>query len=113
MRVSRGVSTREKHRKILKAAKGMQHSRTSSFRLAKQAVIKALRYAYRDRRNKKRSLKSLWITRINAASRENGVSYSVFSKNLKNNNIKLNSKMLSEIATKEPKAFSEIVKVSK
>ena len=69
MRVKRGVPARSKHKKILKAAKGMQHNRTRSFRLAKQAVIRALQYAYRDRRNKKRDLRGLWITRINEIGR--------------------------------------------
>ena len=76
MRVKRGVPARAKHKKILKAAKGMQHYRTRSFRLGKQGVIKALRYSYRDRRNRKRDLRSLWITRINTAARAEGVSYS-------------------------------------
>ncbi|HEX8390420.1 MAG TPA: 50S ribosomal protein L20, partial [Candidatus Saccharimonadales bacterium] len=75
MRVKRGVTARAKHKKILKQAKGMQHNRTRSFRMAKQAVIKALQYAYRDRRNKKRDLRALWITRINAAAREQGMTY--------------------------------------
>ena len=70
MRVKRGVAAHAKHKKILNAAKGMQHARTRSFRLGNQGVIKALRYAYRDRRNKKRDLRALWITRINNASRE-------------------------------------------
>ena len=72
MRVKRGVPAHAKHKKVLKAAKGMQHNRTRSFRLAKQAVVRALQYAYRDRRNKKRDLRALWITRINAAARANG-----------------------------------------
>ena len=76
MRVKRGVAAHAKHKKILNAAKGMQHARTRSFRLGNQGVIKALRYSYRDRRNKKRDLRALWITRINNASRELGLSYS-------------------------------------
>ena len=75
MRVKRGVAARAKHKKILKAAEGMQHNRTRSFRLAKQGVIRALQYAYRDRRNKKRDLRGLWITRINAAARQEGTTY--------------------------------------
>jgi large subunit ribosomal protein L20 len=90
----------------------MQHYRTRSFRLAKQGVIKALRYAYRDRRNRKRDLRSLWITRINNAARENGVSYSVLINALKAKNIALDRKVLAEIAVKEPKAFAEIVKIA-
>ncbi len=110
MRVKRGVTARAKHKKILKAAKGMQHNRTRSFRLAKQAVIRALQYAYRDRRNKKRDLRGLWITRINAAARENGTTYAKLISGLKNANSELDRKVLAELAVSEPKAFSTIVK---
>lgn len=113
MRVKRGVSARAKHKKMLKRAKGMQHNRTRSFRLAKQGVIRALQYAYRDRRNKKRDLRSLWISRINAATRENGTTYGVFISSLKKKNIELDRKVLSEIAVNEPGVFSDIVKASK
>jgi large subunit ribosomal protein L20 len=113
MRVKRGVPAIAKHKKILKLAKGMQHDRTSSFRLAKQAVIKALQYAYRDRRNKKRDLRSLWITRINAAARELGITYGNLISNLKKSNIQIDRKILSELAVSEPKAFAAIVKESK
>jgi len=113
MRVKRGVTARAKHKKILKAAKGMQHNRTRSFRLAKQAVIRALQYAYRDRRNKKRDLRSLWITRINAAARENGTTYGKLIAGLKAKGIELDRKILAELAVNEPKAFSEVVKSSK
>jgi len=110
MRVKRGVTARAKHKKILKAAKGMQHNRTRSFRLAKQAVIRALQYAYRDRRNKKRDLRSLWITRINAAARENGTTYGSLINGLKTKGIELDRKILSELAVNEPAAFSSITK---
>ena len=113
MRVKRGVTARAKHKKILKLAKGMQHSRTRSFRLAKQAVIKALQYAYRDRRNKKRDLRGLWITRINAAARENGLTYAKLIAGLKASNIELDRKILAELAVTEPTAFSEVVKTIK
>ena len=113
MRVKRGVTARAKHKKILKAAKGMQHNRTRSFRLAKQGVIRALQYAYRDRRNKKRDLRSLWITRINAAARENGTTYGKLIAGLKGANIELDRKVLAELAVNEPKAFAEIVKAAK
>ncbi len=113
MRVKRGVPARAKHKKILEAAKGMQHNRTRSFRLAKQAVIRALQYAYRDRRNKKRDLRELWITRINAAARENGVTYGRFIHGLKTAKIELDRKILAELAVKEPKAFTTIVKLAK
>jgi len=110
MRVKRGVTARAKHKKILKLAKGMQHNRTRSYRLAKQAVIRALQYAYRDRRNKKRDLRGLWITRINAAAREHGVTYGKFIANLKAANVELDRKVLAELAVNEPKAFEQIVK---
>lgn len=110
MRVKRGVPARAKHKKILKAAKGMQHNRTRSYRLAKQAVIRALQYSYRDRRNKKRDLRALWITRINAAARENGTTYGKLIAGLKAKNIELDRKVLAELAVNEPKAFAEIVK---
>ncbi len=110
MRVKRGVAARAKHKKILAAAKGMQHNRTRSFRLAKQAVIRALQYAYRDRRNRKRDLRGLWITRINAAAREQGTTYGKLIAGLKAANIELDRKVLAEIAVSEPKAFAAIVK---
>jgi large subunit ribosomal protein L20 len=110
MRVKRGVPARAKHKKILKAAKGMQHNRTRSFRMAKQAVIRALQYAYRDRRNKKRDLRALWITRINAAARENGTTYGKLISGLKASSIEVDRKILAELAVSEPKAFSTIVK---
>ena len=110
MRVKRGVTARAKHKKILKAAKGMQHNRTRSFRLAKQAVIRALEYAYRDRRNRKRDLRGLWITRINAAARENGTTYAKLIADLKIADNQLDRKILAELAVNEPKAFAAIVK---
>jgi len=110
MRVKRGVPARAKHKKILKAAKGMQHNRTRSFRLAKQAVIRALQYSYRDRRNKKRDLRGLWITRINAAARDNGTTYAKLIAGLKKANIELDRKILADIAVSEPKAFAAVVK---
>jgi len=113
MRVKRGVTASAKHKKTIKLAKGMQHDRTRSYRLAKQAVIKALSYAYRDRRNKKRDLRGLWITRINAAARELGTTYGKLMANLKAANIEIDRKVLSELAVIEPKAFAEIVKQSK
>ena len=110
MRVKRGVPAAAKHKKVLKAAKGMQHNRTRSFRLAKQAVVRALQYAYRDRRNKRRSLRSLWITRINAAARENGTTYGKLIANLRVAGVDLDRKVLADIAVNDPKAFSAIVK---
>jgi len=113
MRVKRGVAARAKHKKILKAAKGMQHNRTRSFRLAKQGVIRSLQYAYRDRRNKKRDLRSLWITRINAAARENGTTYGKLIAGLKAANVELDRKTLAELAVKDTKAFGTVVKAAK
>ncbi|MDR2063924.1 MAG: 50S ribosomal protein L20 [Candidatus Nomurabacteria bacterium] len=113
MRVKRGVTARAKHKKILKAAKGMQHYRTRSFRMAKQGVIKALRYAYRDRRNKKRDLRSIWITRINNAVHGKGLNYSTFISGLKKKNIELDRKILAELAVNEPKAFEAVVAAAK
>ena len=110
MRVKRGTTARARHKKTLKAAKGMQHNRTRSFRLAKQGVIRSLQYAYRDRRNKKRDLRALWITRINAAARQEGTTYAKLIAGMKAKNIELDRKVLAEIAVKEPKAFAAIVK---
>ena len=110
MRVKRGVPARAKHKKILKAAKGMQHNRTRSYRLAKQGVIRSLQYAYRDRRNKKRDLRSLWISRINAAARENGTTYGQLINAIKNSNVELDRKVLAEMAVNEPAAFTAVVK---
>ena len=112
MRVKRGVTARAKHKKILKAAKGMQHNRTRSFRMAKQGVIRSLQYAYRDRRNKKRDLRALWITRINAAARQEGTTYAKLIAGMKAKNIELDRKVLAEIAVKEPKDFAAIVKAA-
>ena len=113
MRVKRGVAARNKHKKILDAAKGMQHYRTRSYRLAKQGVIKALRYSYRDRRNKKRDLRALWITRINNASREQGLSYSQLINGLKKQGISLDRKILADLAVNQPEAFKKIVEIVK
>lgn len=113
MRVKRGVTARAKHKKILKAAKGMQHARARSFRLAKQGVIRSLQYAYRDRRNRKRDLRGLWITRINIAARENGLTYGKLIAGLKTKNIEVDRKILAELAVSEPKAFATIVDMVK
>ena len=110
MRVKRGVTARGKHKKILKAAKGMQHARTSSYRLAKQAVTRALQYAYRDRRNKRRDLRGLWITRINAAAREHGTTYAKLINGLKTAGVELDRKVLADLAAREPEAFAAVVK---
>ena len=113
MRVKRGVSAHAKHKKILDAAKGMQHYRTRSYRLAKQGVIKALRYSYRDRRNRKRDLRALWITRINNASRELGLSYSQLIAGMKAKNINVDRKILADLAVNNKDAFKAIVNTVK
>ncbi|MCC7289472.1 50S ribosomal protein L20 [bacterium] len=112
MRVKRGVTARRRHKKILQATKGMSRIRRASFRKANEAVLKALSYQYRDRRNKKRDMRSLWITRINAACKQNGTSYSKFIAGLSKNQIKLNRKVLAELAVSQPKAFEAIVKAA-
>ena len=112
MRVKKSVTARNRHKKVLAQAKGMQHNRTRSFRLAKQAVTRALEYSYRDRRNKKRDLRALWITRINAAARENGTTYGKLIAGLKAAKIELDRKALAELAANEPAAFTAIVKAA-
>jgi len=109
MRVKKSVTARNRHKKILAQAKGMQHNRTRSFRLAKQAVTRALEYSYRDRRNKKRDLRALWITRINAAARIEGTTYGKLIAGLKAANIEVDRKVLAELAVNEPAAFKAIV----
>ena len=113
MRVKRSVTARARHNKVLKAAKGMQHNRTRSYRLAKQAVTRALEYAYRDRRNRKRDLRGLWITRINAAARLEGTTYGKLIAGLKTANVELDRKVLAARAVSEPQAFKAVVKAAK
>ena len=112
MRVKRGVTSHQKHKKIMKKTKGMQHARRSSIKLGRQAVIRSLQYAYRDRRNKKRDFRGLWITRINAAVREHGMSYSAFINGLKKQNVSVDRKIMSELAVSEPAAIKELVKLA-
>ncbi len=109
MRVKRGVTSHQKHRKVIKQTKGMQHGRRSSIKMGRQAVTRALQYQYRDRRNKKRDLRSLWITRINAALRTQGTTYSKFIAGLNKSNVQIDRKILAELAVNEPAAFSAIV----
>ncbi len=110
MRVKRGVTSHKRHQKIRKATKGMTRGNRSSIKRGKQAVTKALQYAYRDRRNRKRTFRQLWNTRINAAARENGTTYSRLIAGLKKANITLDRKILAELAVNEPKAFKAVVK---
>ena len=112
MRVKRGVTTHAKHNKIRKATKGMTRSNRSSVRRGKQALTKSLAYAYRDRRNQKRTLRQLWNARINAAARQNDTTYSGLIAALKGANITLDRKILSELAVNEPAAFTAVVKAS-
>lgn len=109
-RIKRGVTAKARHKKILKQAKGYYGARSRVFRVAKQAVIKALQYAYRDRRQRKREFRSLWITRINAAARMNGLSYSRFMNGLKRANIELDRKVLADLAVHDKPAFAKLAK---
>jgi large subunit ribosomal protein L20 len=112
-RVKRGVIARRKHKSVLKKAKGYYGARSRVFRVAKQAVIKAGQYAYRDRRIKKRTFRALWIVRINAAARAHGLSYSVFMNGLNKANIDIDRKVLAHMALHEPEAFSSIAEQAK
>ena len=109
-RSNSSVPRHRKHRKLIKQAKGYFGTRKSNYRTAKDAVQRALAYAYRDRRQKKRDFRSLWIIRINAAARMNGMTYSKLIAGLKNNNILLNRKSLAYLAVNDPDGFTEIVK---
>ena len=113
MRVRNPVVSKKRHNKIKRQTKGMGRSRRASYRLGKQAVIKSLQYAYRDRRNKKRDLRQLWITRINAAARLNGATYGQFINGLKKADIQLDRKILAELAVNEPAAFTAVVEATK
>ncbi|MBS6832104.1 MAG: 50S ribosomal protein L20 [Eubacteriales bacterium] len=108
-RVKGAMKTRARHKKILKLAKGYRGAKSKLYKTANQAVMKSLSYAYRDRKAKKREFRQLWIARISAAARMNGISYSKFMNGLKNNGIEINRKMLAEIAVSDPAAFSSLV----
>ncbi len=112
-RVKRGVEARRRHKKVLKAAKGYYGARSRVFRVAKQAVIKAGQYAYRDRRVKKRNFRALWITRINAQSRALGMSYSRLIAGLKKANIELDRRVLADLAIHDKTTFAAIVEKAK
>ncbi len=107
-RVKRGVTARARHKKVLTQSKGFRGRRGNLKRLAKQAVMKAGQYAYRDRRNKKRTIRALWIARINAAVRELGMSYSAFMAGLKKANIEIDRKVLADLAVQDKPAFAKI-----
>jgi len=108
MRIKRGFKARRRRKKVLKLARGMRGGRSKLFRTAADSVDKALMYAYRDRRVKKRDFRRLWIVRINAAARMNGLSYSKFIAGLKKNDVQLDRKVLAELAVSDPAAFSQI-----
>jgi large subunit ribosomal protein L20 len=112
MRIKRGVASHKRHQKIRRATKGMTKSNRSSVKRGKQAVTKSLQYAYRDRRNRKRTFRALWNARINAAARQNGTTYSVFINSLKKAGINLDRKVLAELAVNEPKSFEAVVKTA-
>jgi large subunit ribosomal protein L20 len=113
MRVKRGVTSHAKHKKLREQTKGYSLVRRSSIKQARQAVLKALQYQYRDRRNKKRDLRGLWITRINAATGQLGLSYSAFMGSLKKAGITLDRKILAELAVSHPKAFEAVADAAK
>ena len=112
-RVKRGVTAKARHKKTLKLAKGERGARSRTFKVAKQAVTRAGQYAYRDRRVKKRTFRSLWIVRINAAVRANGLSYNVFMNALKKANIELDRKALADMAAEDEKGFADLVALVK
>ena len=112
-RVKRGVTAKAKHKKVLAAAKGFRGRRGNVFKIAKQAVMKAGQYAYRDRRNKKRDFRALWITRINAACRIEGVTYSRFMAGMKKASIDIDRKVLADLAVMDKAAFAKIVEQAK
>jgi len=109
-RTKRGVTSKARHKKVFKAVKGQFGRRKNTIRIARQAMEKALQYAYRDRRNKKREFRSLWIQRINAGVRSEGLSYSKFINGLNKSKIKLDRKVLADLAYNNPEAFKSLVK---
>ena len=108
-RVKRGVTSHARHKKVLNAAKGFRGRRKNTIRIAKQAVEKSLQYAYRDRKNRKRTFRALWIQRINAATREHGLTYGRFMDGLNKAGIEIDRKVLSDMAVHEPAAFAALV----
>lgn len=109
MRVKRGKTTRKKHKKLLSQTKGMKGLRRTSVKKAREALLKAWSYSYRDRRNKKRDMRQLWITRISAAAKENGLNYSTLINKLQKSNVELDRKILADIAATRPEIFKKIV----
>ena len=112
-RVKSGIVTRRRHKKVLKRTKGQYATKHRLFRRANEAMMKSLKYAYRDRRNRRREFRQLWIARINAASRQNGLSYNRFIHGLKQASVELDRKVLAELAVSDSSAFAELVEVAK
>ncbi|MBO8138388.1 MAG: 50S ribosomal protein L20 [Desulfotomaculum sp.] len=112
-RAKSSVVSRKRHKKVLKLAKGYYGAKSKLFRIANQQVLKSLAYAYRDRKVRKREFRKLWIARINAAARSNGINYSKLMNGLKKAGIKINRKMLADLAVNDEKAFSELVQLAK
>ncbi len=112
-RVKRGVTARKRRNRILKEAKGYYGARSKLFKTAREAVEKGWRYAYRDRKQRKRTFRALWITRINAAARENGLSYSRLINGLKQANVEVDRKILAQLAVTDPKAFGALADLAK
>lgn len=112
-RVKRGQVKRRKHKKVLKEARGYYGSKSRSYKIAKQQLLKSMSYAYRDRKNNKRNFRRLWITRINAAARINGISYNEFINGLKKASVDINRKMLSEMAVSDSGAFQKLTEIAK
>jgi large subunit ribosomal protein L20 len=112
-RAKTGTVRRAKHKKILKRAKGFWGLRSKSFRIAQQTLLNAADYEYRDRRDKKNTFRRLWIARINAAVRQEGLNYSVFMNGLRKNGVEINRKVLADLAVQQPEAFRQLVDVSK
>ena len=113
MRVKRGIATHRRHKKYLKMAKGFRGARSKLYRIARETVERALAFAYRDRKQKKRNFRSLWIQRINAAARIHGLSYSRFMSGLAKANIAVNRKVLADMAVREKDAFAKLAELAK
>lgn len=113
MRATNNPATKRRHKKLLKQAKGYTHARRAHFRAAKETVERAMAFAYRDRRAKKREFRALWIARINAAARSHGLTYGALVHGLRTAGVEVNRKMLAEMAVMEPQAFAEVVEVAK
>jgi large subunit ribosomal protein L20 len=108
-RVKRGVTTHARHKKVIKLAKGYRGRNSTNYRIAIEKVEKGLQYAYRDRRNRKRAFRALWIQRINAGARQNGLTYAQFMNGMKKAGVELDRKVLSDLAAREPEAFKSLV----